>query len=293
MRYGVGYLGSKSQIAKQIIDALPVADNFVDLFAGGCGIAHVALLSGKYKRVIVNDLDGRGVRLFIDSIKGKYTNENRWINRDDFHSNKNSDPYIALTFSFGNNMADYLYSKETEEYKHGLHNAVFFNDLCILQNLGFRVVDTPIKDIMGRYRYFSLSLRKYVNYYRLESLERLLANNRLNQLKGKLNQLVALTQDYKSVEIPEKSIIYCDIPYKNTMYKYPSIDYEDFYEWAELQKTPVFISEYKMPEEAFNKFVVIKKRQLSTQQGASKNVEEIIYQPKHQSFAKFGQLNLC
>ena len=35
MRYGLPYKGSKNQIAEWIIQNLPKADTFVDLFAGG------------------------------------------------------------------------------------------------------------------------------------------------------------------------------------------------------------------------------------------------------------------
>ena len=35
MRYGLPYKGSKNGIAKWIVDALPEADIFVDLFFGG------------------------------------------------------------------------------------------------------------------------------------------------------------------------------------------------------------------------------------------------------------------
>ncbi|MBQ2336255.1 MAG: DNA adenine methylase, partial [Victivallales bacterium] len=40
MLYGLPYMGSKSDIAKQIVDILPAADTLVDLFAGGCAITH-------------------------------------------------------------------------------------------------------------------------------------------------------------------------------------------------------------------------------------------------------------
>ena len=53
MRYGVPYKGSKNQIARWIIDILPSADTFVDLFAGGCSVTHVAILSNKYKNIII------------------------------------------------------------------------------------------------------------------------------------------------------------------------------------------------------------------------------------------------
>lgn len=35
MRYGVGYKGSKSRIAKEIINILPRGDRFIDLFGSG------------------------------------------------------------------------------------------------------------------------------------------------------------------------------------------------------------------------------------------------------------------
>lgn len=45
MRYGLPYKGSKNKIAERIVDFLPKAKNFYDLFAGGCAITHCAELS--------------------------------------------------------------------------------------------------------------------------------------------------------------------------------------------------------------------------------------------------------
>ena len=42
-RYGVPYLGSKSRIAPWVVERLPSAETFVDLFAGGCAVTHAAL----------------------------------------------------------------------------------------------------------------------------------------------------------------------------------------------------------------------------------------------------------
>ena len=59
MNFGLPYMGSKNQIAKDIINALPSGDRFVDLFAGGCSMTHCAMLSGKYKCFLANDLNGK------------------------------------------------------------------------------------------------------------------------------------------------------------------------------------------------------------------------------------------
>ena len=99
------------------MDILPAADTLVDLFAGGCAITHAALESGKYRRVIANDLDPRGIDLFIGAIQGKYRDDYRWISREDFEALKDTDPYVALCWSFGNNARDYLWSEQNEAVK--------------------------------------------------------------------------------------------------------------------------------------------------------------------------------
>jgi len=94
-RYGVPYKGSKNSIAEWIVDKLPSAEYLVDLFAGGCAITHAALLSGKWKYIIANDI-GSAPRLFWDAVHGKYRNETRWIDRGTFERHKSADPIHRL-----------------------------------------------------------------------------------------------------------------------------------------------------------------------------------------------------
>ena len=58
---------------------------------------------------------------------------------------------------------------------------------------------------------------------------------------------------YKDLDIPDSSIIYCDIPYKDTTkYKTGWFDYEHFYNWCREKKKEwhtIFISEYNMPDD--------------------------------------------
>lgn len=125
-KYGILYQGSKNKIAEKIIDLLPPADNFYDLFAGGCAITHCALLSGKYKHIYANDICDMP-RLFKDAIDGKYANEDKWISREEFFKNIN-DPYIKATWSFDGIGLSYIYSKKIEPYKKALWFAIMFND---------------------------------------------------------------------------------------------------------------------------------------------------------------------
>ena len=73
-QFGVPYMGSKNQIVKKLIEQLPSAKYFIDLFAGGCAMTHGAMLSGKYERFIVNDISDTP-SLFLDAINGKFKNK--------------------------------------------------------------------------------------------------------------------------------------------------------------------------------------------------------------------------
>lgn len=149
MNYGLPYKGSKNTIAKQIIDFLPPAENFYDLFAGGCAVTHAALLSGKFGHIYFNDINGDVTQLFLDAIHGKFKNETRWISSDDYYRLKDSDPYIRYCWSFGNNGQDYLYSKEIEPYKKACHYAVVLNEWELLKELCPEVWEAAYKALDG------------------------------------------------------------------------------------------------------------------------------------------------
>ena len=117
MRYGLPYQGSKNQIAEWVIRNLPKAEHFYDLFAGGCAVTHAAMLSGKYQHFHANDICKQIPQMFLDAINGKYKDEKRVITREDFHKYKDTDPYIALCWSFGNDKKNYLWNPQTEKIK--------------------------------------------------------------------------------------------------------------------------------------------------------------------------------
>ena len=125
MRYGIPYKGSKNKIAEWVTGLLPEADTLVDLFAGGCAVTHCAMQSGKWQHFIINDIEWKPTQLFLDAIHGKYKDDERWISRDMFKLLKDSDPYVRYCWSFGNNGANYLYSKEIEPYKKALHHLMY------------------------------------------------------------------------------------------------------------------------------------------------------------------------
>ena len=160
MKYGLPYKGSKNKLAERIVSLLPKRTHLIDLFCGGCAVSHAALLRNKYEHIHINDINWMCPTLFIDALNGKYQNETRWISREDFFRLKDTDPYVAVVWSFGNNLRDYLYSKEIEPLKKAIHYAIFFRDYSIGKDLGYDLsFIEPISDIQRRYaavkRYFS------------------------------------------------------------------------------------------------------------------------------------------
>ena len=135
MNFGLPYMGSKNTIVPWVMHQLPAAEVFVDLFAGGCSVTHGAMLSGKYRRFLANDI-GDAPQLFLDAIDGKYRNERRWISRERFQELKGSAPYVRYCWSFGNNAEGYLYSQEVEPWKKALHYARVYGDRSLLREFG-------------------------------------------------------------------------------------------------------------------------------------------------------------
>ena len=128
MNYGLPYKGSKNRIAKKILDVLPAAPVLYDVFCGGCAITYAAMLSGKYSRVVANDINGMIPHAFETAITGGFKNEDRWISREEFRRLYLSDPYVAICFSFANSLKDYCYASDLEPYERALHYAIFWKD---------------------------------------------------------------------------------------------------------------------------------------------------------------------
>lgn len=287
--WGVPYKGSKSQIVDRLVEAFPYkgVDNFYDLFAGGCAVTHKMLLEGRYKHCYANDIDGRALRLFRDSMDGKYAMETRWVSREDFHKLKDTDSYISCCWSFGNNQRDYLYSKDIEPYKKACHYAIIYGDFSLLSDLYpgvSEVCKEAIREVEGwheRRIKFRSAIREclkscsngsFASLYtscdadRLESLERLERLQSLERLE-RLQSFQSYEVDYREVGIQPNSVIYADIPYfsTNAYGKKSSItqpfNHGEFYDWCCKQKELVLISEYYMPADRFTEVWNVKHKQ--------------------------------
>ena len=275
MNFGLPYKGSKNLLAQRILDCIPSASVFVDLFCGGCAVSHAALLSGRFARVVVNDIEGDVSRLFVAAVNGQYKGESRWISREDFFRLKESDPYVRYCWSFGNNGRDYIYSEAVEPYKRALHYAVIFGDFAVLRRLCPLVSDAAEKALAGlasrkarRIEVGKAIVRRLKQVgkpedlknnplfgqirlrdggvVRKESLERLQSLERLERLQS----LECLEMDYRDVQLPDGCVVYCDPPYAGTdgygLHK-SAFDQEAFWNWARKCERLLFISEYSAP----------------------------------------------
>ena len=182
MNYGLPYMGSKNRFAQKLLDVMPSGSVFVDLFCGGCAVTHAAMISGKYKRFICNDIDGAMPRLFLDCINGKYKDENRWISREDFERMKNDDAYIRSVWSFGNSGDTYMYSKEVEPWKKALHYALSFGDFSLLREFGIDS-DGSRADIIKHHDEYK---KKYVAWYVENVIGKQYREELVKDLEGKI-----------------------------------------------------------------------------------------------------------
>ena len=296
IQYGLGYQGSKNAIAWQIVNRLPSNDTLVDLFCGGGAITHCAMAPhdrfqdnyGRFKNYIMNDVNSLIVKAVKMAFNGEFKNETRWISRKEFKELKDTDPYVAICFSFGNNLVGYMYNDKIAKYKKALHYAIMFNNWAYFRKLYSKEIYTESKELVEgmtdtharRMRIMSVIKRHKVKVDvkgRVVSLESLESLERLERLES-LESVKFYSTDYRNVPIPPNSTVYCDIPYKDTgEYKaVGSFDHDAFYEWALSRDFPVFVSEYNMPD-TFTCLYKVKKNALFSSQGTTGKKDEGLY----------------
>lgn len=282
-KYGLPYKGSKNAIADWVIEHLPGSGTLVDLFCGGCAVTHAALLSGKWERIIANDLHGDAPQLFLDAISGKYTTETekRWISREDFYRLKDTDAYVRLCWSFGNDGNTYLYAKEIEPFKKRLHELVFADTVAERMS-AWRAFVAEFNRLNQDVDTLNEKLSTLGILQRVQGLQGL---QRLKRLQGlqELQELQVSGLDYRDVEIPGDAVVYCDIPYNCTADNYGvRFDRAEFLDWADAQTALIIISEYCIDDDRFAMLAEIEKRQLIQGSKHQKKMMERLYCPRRQ-----------
>ena len=267
---------------------------------GGGSLIHYQLLQNQYKNYYANYFNPLVVKAFEMAIHGKFKNETRWISHEEFDKLKNTDPYVAFCFSFGNDLKSYAYGKDIEPYEKALHYLVVFQDESLMKeifsNIDFSFVH-KIKDVNDRRlktqsfvktNSFAINTPIDISAKTTPLLQNIINWNRLNipcdNCSLNVNNFEMTDKSYDEIEIKPNSVIYCDIPYKSTN-KYEiskDFDYEKFYSWCERQTELCFISEYSMPKDRFTCIAEIEHRSIICA-NENQSVIERVFLPNHQA----------
>lgn len=258
--YGAPYIGSKNNIAEDVIDFLPPGKRLCDLFGGGGAISHCALTYGKHKygSVLYNDVNPMVVDYVKDAFSGKLDideNEPDIITRDKFNALKNKRGDVAFLWSFGYNGIDYLWGKEKEE----------------LKLLAYAMLTR--KTVGDRYKYYKRfvdALRKFGDlsdkgdpYFQVQTIE---GNDRIKTVgQVRFDSRIQYSNiGYADYKRENGDVVYCDIPYETGKGKvhYQSFNYNSFYDWASSRPYPVYFSSYRIDDKRFRGFPLSKRRQL-------------------------------
>ena len=248
MRYGMPYQGSKSRIADWVVGNLPSAPVLVDIMCGGGAVSHAALLSGKYERVVLNDVNGMA-DVFVRAVRGEYADYSFVPDREQFHALKDCDPLVSLLYSFGNNRNTYLWSRELEPVKVAASRMLSAGTLRERRRywLEFCRALYAYVDGVGGLPNQLQRLQRLEGLQRLQRLQRLQGLEGLQRLQG-LERLQGSCADYRDVEIPSDAIVYVDPPYDGTdCSAYQGFDFDAFHAWLDSVPNLTVVSEYTCP----------------------------------------------
>lgn len=247
MAYGLPWQGSKNSVARWVVDVLPAAPVLVDLFAGGCAVTHAALESGKWGRVIANDLTD-GPEVFAKAVAGEYRDAAPVATRADFEAS--GDTLTRILYSFKNDRRTYVYGRGCEALKIQASRMLAAPTLKARRLEYMRFIKALTQD-MPRGRIHELqALEALERVQRLEGLDRLPALERLERvqaLEDLQGRLEVMRGDYEAVQVPDGATVYADPPYRNTAGYGEPFDFERFDAWLASVPYPVYVSEFIAP----------------------------------------------
>ena len=215
------YMGSKNRIAKNILPIIlknrTKDQYYIEPFVGGANM--------------IDKVDGKRIGLdlnpyLISLFKGLQENK-------------------PLNFNIDKNLYDKARNQYYNEIK-GLNSENNFSSFE-LGWIGF-MASANGRFFEGGYSGKSITKSGLTRDYIKESI-----NNILKQ-KENLIDIDFFNKDYRDFNYPNNSIIYCDIPYKDTKaYSFSKkFNYEEFYDWVRNMNNKgheIFISEYSMPND--------------------------------------------
>lgn len=216
------YMGSKSRIAKYIVPQLQniinenKIESFYDIFCGGCNIIDKIICDKK----IASDNNKYLIALLNEVKTNEAENLPKEVSKD-------------------------FYDKIREDYKQGGNT---YSD-WLIGAVGF------LASYNGRFfdgGYAKPSYEKTKNGERYRDYYQESKRNLIKQLPLIKTIDTIAFKDYRELEVSD-SLIYCDIPYKNTKQYNTSknFNHKEFWDWVRKQseKNFVVVSELEAPED--------------------------------------------
>ena len=249
MAYGIPWQGSKNRLARWVVDRLPASHTLVDLFAGGCAVTHRALETGRFARVVANDL-GVGPQVFERACRGEYEGWAVVRTKAEFEEHLGEDPAADLCHSFGNDRSTYLWGPEYEAVKVPGSKLVLGMGTVEERQRWYRQVVEAARAVaaggLGRPGALEVVERtkRLRNCAKLQNVE---AARSLRALGGACaaDALEVTRLDYREVEVPEGATVYADPPYRGTNNRGHggAFDFAAFDAWLAAVPFPVVVSE--------------------------------------------------
>ena len=244
MNLGLPYKGSKNTIAEDLVKCMPRGNKLLDACCGGGAVLMAAAMSGRWDKVVGNDLNAATIAL-LDAVlihKGQIEYEHPPVcTRDDFFNSlqriENGDFTIQdcvnkYCASFGSDGKTYLYGYDIEECKTTAEMMISSSKLEDRRHFYGKFMGFLLGDFSDELKH-RLEKLKYLN--QLERLQRLERLERLERL------------DIFNINYSEFDIVYFDIPYKGTNKYDFEFDYDRFYDLFTSLNKPAFLSEYDAP----------------------------------------------
>lgn len=266
-------MGSKTKTAQDIIRQLPAGERFVDLFGGSFAMSQAAAVSGKYKKVLYNDINPLLPPLIQKAIRGGY-NYNCFkpvfIEPEEFKKLRLTDGYVQFCWSFGSNGKQYIFGPDNIDVKREAHNFIVFG----VPTKHFRNIERFVtsKDIHVRKSQFQQAVKRELKKRgdRLEILERLHRLQNLQTLESLQHLFDYKTGSYSDYSFIEGDVVYCDPPYEGTTkYDVGDFNHESFYAWVQSRPYQVWFSSYQ----GIKGFRIVWAKRLITSYGTHNNCE--------------------
>jgi site-specific DNA-adenine methylase len=232
-------MGGKRKIADTILHRIPAREHFYDMFGGSGTMALSATENMKWKTVHYNEKLKYTYQLFTAWQGGRlapFLVKPKWIDRADwkllhdkyvkYEDMTDEEVLLFWSFSFSTNYQTYAYAVEKEAQK----------------KIDFlKCTSTP--DWQGNLILHSHNCKDDI-YKMVQTLCRI-----KTFVDTEPRPVTCTNLSYLDVPIEPNSVLYCDPPYAGTHQYYEKFNHDEFWDWVRNNPNPVFVSEYKAPED--------------------------------------------